>query len=715
MADKWTPAVFGSVHCKVGEGAFGLNWRRFGSILLLESVGDRMKRFCCWVLVLCMACSFSTAMAQDTWTCTNCGSEAFGNFCSNCGSARPAETWTCTGCGMENQGNFCSNCGAAKSDGETWQCPVCGESVTGGFCTNCAANGLNGDRLTYYYIRSVSQDLDIPYLTNLMRWRDGDEETSSLAVFVRDPESGDVVMFSDASIVSDGCDYTWQCRKDRYYVTLYPSSVPEEGPKIISFTPSDEDTMAEILESMSIPDAATPQDQEELTLCYYVLDESEEVLREESCLVTVDGYQDWDSYQQILFSFQGENEGLIASGADDLYHGIRGVLVNEDDCLCGVLIDGYGAISFLPLDDETFYAGAEESEEEADFEQYAELAYAFSATAPEGLDWDNIAGWNEQDRALMSLYMIYSLISEESYSAEPAFDWENMYSGTMRFESGHEEFILFAADGNDVLFLEWFTGSPYGDAIYCYRLINADPSDMHAAIEGFKQSPPGAGVTLSLTKNNYALMEEYAATLFGGEDDGSETDSVPMTMHEYSEKVLGTYIGYDSIGVNDAGQIHYTYRKYSDNEDVEGARALCDSYADYLEHECGFTLVHEGNKGEYHYEYVLRKTAGDAQYEITLDFWRSSGFMGGWITASYNDAFAALYPELTGNQATSSASDGKEKCGYCFGSGKCTNCGGTGRVRKLLAGTTEWVEQDCTSCRPTGSGNCSFCGGTGYR
>ena len=54
-----------------------------------------------------------------------------------------------------------------------WQCPVCGEYATGGSCANCEANGLNGDMLTYYYARSVYQDLDIPYLTNFMRWRDG--------------------------------------------------------------------------------------------------------------------------------------------------------------------------------------------------------------------------------------------------------------------------------------------------------------------------------------------------------------------------------------------------------------------------------------------------------------------------------------------------------------------------------------------------------------
>ena len=84
-----------------------------------------------------------------------------------------------------------------------WQCPVCGEYATGSSCANCEANGLNGDMLTYYYARSVYQDLDIPYLTNFMRWRDGAEETSALAVFVRDPGSDEVGMFTDAGIVSD--------------------------------------------------------------------------------------------------------------------------------------------------------------------------------------------------------------------------------------------------------------------------------------------------------------------------------------------------------------------------------------------------------------------------------------------------------------------------------------------------------------------------------
>lgn len=52
--------------------------------------------------------------AAGVWTCS-CGAENSGNFCSNCGSPRPAPTgvWTCE-CGTENSGNFCSNCGKPR-------------------------------------------------------------------------------------------------------------------------------------------------------------------------------------------------------------------------------------------------------------------------------------------------------------------------------------------------------------------------------------------------------------------------------------------------------------------------------------------------------------------------------------------------------------------------------------------------------------------------
>ena len=52
--------------------------------------------------------------SAETWTCPECGTENTGNFCTNCGAAKPSETWTCPDCGTENTGNFCTNCGAAR-------------------------------------------------------------------------------------------------------------------------------------------------------------------------------------------------------------------------------------------------------------------------------------------------------------------------------------------------------------------------------------------------------------------------------------------------------------------------------------------------------------------------------------------------------------------------------------------------------------------------
>ena len=65
-------------------------------------------------LVLCLGCVSALA---ETWYCTECGQANSGNFCSNCGAAKPqAGPWTCPECGQENEGNFCSNCGKPKPE-----------------------------------------------------------------------------------------------------------------------------------------------------------------------------------------------------------------------------------------------------------------------------------------------------------------------------------------------------------------------------------------------------------------------------------------------------------------------------------------------------------------------------------------------------------------------------------------------------------------------
>lgn len=79
------------------------------------------------------------------WICT-CGAENNGNFCVNCGAAKPAPveeavedgSWACV-CGATNTGNFCPNCGSAKP-AETLACKGCGyvpEGEAPKFCPEC--------------------------------------------------------------------------------------------------------------------------------------------------------------------------------------------------------------------------------------------------------------------------------------------------------------------------------------------------------------------------------------------------------------------------------------------------------------------------------------------------------------------------------------------------------------------------------------------------
>ncbi len=61
------------------------------------------------------------------WKCS-CGTMATGNFCPECGSAKPVNNggWTCS-CGAVNKGKFCQNCGAKKPSGALlYQCDKCG-------------------------------------------------------------------------------------------------------------------------------------------------------------------------------------------------------------------------------------------------------------------------------------------------------------------------------------------------------------------------------------------------------------------------------------------------------------------------------------------------------------------------------------------------------------------------------------------------------------
>ena len=67
------------------------------------------------------------AAKEAGWKCS-CGATSTGKFCTECGSAKPAdlEGWACA-CGNVNKGKFCSECGAQKPAGAPlYQCDKCG-------------------------------------------------------------------------------------------------------------------------------------------------------------------------------------------------------------------------------------------------------------------------------------------------------------------------------------------------------------------------------------------------------------------------------------------------------------------------------------------------------------------------------------------------------------------------------------------------------------
>ena len=76
------------------------------------------KQIGCILLVLLLVSAACLALADgSTWKCTKCGrSGNTGNFCPNCGTAKPQDSsWVCGYCGVRNSGNFCTNCGRGKT------------------------------------------------------------------------------------------------------------------------------------------------------------------------------------------------------------------------------------------------------------------------------------------------------------------------------------------------------------------------------------------------------------------------------------------------------------------------------------------------------------------------------------------------------------------------------------------------------------------------
>lgn len=73
-----------------------------------------MKKIVLCLLVLVLAVTACTAVAEGEWTCPDCGKVNTTKYCTSCGAMH--KVWNCPNCGTLNSDAFCGECGAARPD-----------------------------------------------------------------------------------------------------------------------------------------------------------------------------------------------------------------------------------------------------------------------------------------------------------------------------------------------------------------------------------------------------------------------------------------------------------------------------------------------------------------------------------------------------------------------------------------------------------------------
>ncbi|MDO5379036.1 MAG: hypothetical protein Q4G52_11945, partial [Clostridia bacterium] len=329
---------------------------------------------------------------------------------------------------------------------------------------------LNGDQLTYYYMNAVRTATDRhgryqSYLTNIMRWRDGVEETSGLAVAVYDLHTNGVQIFAASNILSDGCDYAWQTHRERYFVE--PARVQNAcGLAVFVLRESDE---AEIVDEWNLSYAACPfygpgEDEGKVRIYYFGVDEARERLIAKEQWAKVVGYEDHGEYQTISLA---DDEGYADSYAlyqNDLEEasawwksGVCGILVNADGSICGVHVEGVGMVSLLTLSDENFYGGVGSSERDI-----PDPGDVFGVSLLRTQELDGMTGRVYElpegygsTREIYAKYAAPLLDQGFPISAGWSDEWDSIVvSNTYAFEDEDIEAVLFVVGDENLVFLE---------------------------------------------------------------------------------------------------------------------------------------------------------------------------------------------------------------------------------------------------------------------
>ena len=197
------------------------------------------------------------ALADSDWACPNCGQTGnTGNFCSNCGTARPNAAWTCPSCGLTgNAGNFCSNCGAPRPDANSNS----DETQTPAYTVNENLEQIPGEtQRVKVIVAHVDASSFIANKADANRWRpenavDGNETTcwqfsakkglknkSWIDLTFNSPQTVDEIWFKNGfwAVNDKGKDqYVLNARPKEMYVTLYTAS---GGSETMNLTLKDE-------------------------------------------------------------------------------------------------------------------------------------------------------------------------------------------------------------------------------------------------------------------------------------------------------------------------------------------------------------------------------------------------------------------------------------------------------------------------------------------
>jgi len=324
----------------------------------------------------------------------------------------------------------------------------------------------------------------------------------------------------------------------------------------------------------------------------------------------------------------------------------------------------------------------------------------------------------------------------EAFSSSTFFDFALTYTGTGRVSGDKPEMTFKEGVTGDVTIYGVLERSSCEGYIHIVKGLEFDDLGLRSTGESVSTALPGQSLNAELYRlsdGSYQTGDKRFHVAVGKAQvyrDGTAY-TVPAALVRNQDKnreelhinnfyrndsILFT-APYNSLLTGDA----FDTRTIGLNESV-GYEDYATSMDSFLEWTFSNKLVGVCHDGDYLYCY--RDGGNDFdQVAVRVMYWDAAReeaviyLCATFDSAPYEyEALAAVKMETA--QASGSAGSGgsssvldKEDCSWCRGSGRCRDCGGSGRTMNPLAGTGKWIEQDCRSC--SGTGNCRVCHGTG--